>query len=259
MSIRSHSNGHEEVATKVHHEHSEGVAELGVAEVEAQARPAQNPYAVVAAQTAPRSLGAGSALAISMFAVTLTALAMSLMGWRDVSVTNAFVGNLFFAAGLGMFVTAQWEMAIGNGFSYTVFAGFGAFYAGYGAILTPSFGVREAYGDDVTMYYNALGFYFIMWMVFTLALLVASLPSNLVFILIFAFVKLAFLFISASYMALADGKSSATGLLKTGGVFCFLAGLLGWYLTFAMLLQDAIIELPLGDTSRYFGGKRKRA
>lgn len=61
-----------------------------------------------------------------MFAVTLTTLAMSLMEWRGVTVTNVYVANFFFSAGLSMFVTAQWEMAIGNGFSYTVFAAFGA-------------------------------------------------------------------------------------------------------------------------------------
>lgn len=35
----------------------------------------------------------------------------------------------------------------------------GLFYAGYAAILTPSFGVRDAYGDDVAQYNNALGFF----------------------------------------------------------------------------------------------------
>jgi succinate-acetate transporter protein len=60
--------------------------------------------------------------------------------------------------------------------------------------------------------------------------LVASLPTNIVYILIFTFVDIAFLLIAASYFALADGHdSSATGLKKAGGVFCFLAGLVGWY------------------------------
>ena len=29
------------------------------------------------------------------------------------------------------------------------------------------------------------------------------------------------------------------------------------YLTFAILLKDSIVELPLGDTSRYFAKTRK--
>lgn len=37
--------------------------------------------------------------------------------------------------------------------------GFGLFYGGFGAIITPLFGVREAYGEDIASYNNALGFW----------------------------------------------------------------------------------------------------
>jgi succinate-acetate transporter protein len=124
--------------------------------------------------------------------------------------------------------------------------GTGLFYAGYGAILTPAFGVAAAYGDDVQQYNNALGFFVIcmlfllfpyglladlivVWTVFVLTFLVASLPTNLVYIWIFFTVDLAFLLIAASYFAAADGNhTAAIGLKKAGGVFCFLAGLVGW-------------------------------
>ncbi|OCK79942.1 hypothetical protein K432DRAFT_298732, partial [Lepidopterella palustris CBS 459.81] len=36
-------------------------------------------------------------------------------------------------------------------------------------------------------------------------------------------------------------------------IFCLLAGLVGWYLTFHLLLKDSLVELPLGDISRHFG------
>ena len=62
---------------------------------------------------------------------------------------------------LGLVVTAQWELSVGNGFAYTVFSAFGLFYAGFGAILTPAFGVEAAYGGDVKQYNNALGFFMI--------------------------------------------------------------------------------------------------
>lgn len=69
-----------------------------------------------------------------------------------------------------------------------------------------------------------------MWTIFVLTFLIASLPTNVVYILIFFFVDLAFLLIAASYFAAADGHAAAsTGLKKSGGVFCFLAGLVGWY------------------------------
>ncbi|KAK9424273.1 putative GPR1/FUN34/yaaH family-domain-containing protein [Seiridium unicorne] len=222
----------------------------------------------------PRSLGAGTALPIGVFATTLTTLSLSLMEWRGVTTTNVFIANFFFAAAFGLVVTAQWELSIGNGFSYTVFSAFGLFYAGYGAILTPAFGVAAAYGDDTVQYNNALGFFVIcmssletplghdadqtVWTVFVLTFLVASLPTNLVYIGIFFTVDLGFLLIAAQYFAEADGNHrAAIGLKKTGGVFCFIAGLIGWYLTFALLLKDSLIEFPLGDTSRYFGKSKK--
>lgn len=38
---------------------------------------------------------------------------------------NVFVANFFFVAAFGLVVSAQWELAAGNGFAYTVFSAFG--------------------------------------------------------------------------------------------------------------------------------------
>ncbi|OOQ85799.1 acetate transporter [Penicillium brasilianum] len=206
----------------------------------------------------PKSLGAGSALALGAFGTTLTTLSLSLMEWRGVTTNNVFVANFFFIAAFGLVITAQWELSIGNGFAYTVFSAFGLFYAGYGALLTPSFGIAAAYGDDTAQYNNAVGFFMILWTVFVFTFLVASLPSNIAYILVFFLVDLGFLTVAASYFAKADGHAaSAVALQKSGGVFCFLAGLIGWYIVFHLLLQDSLLDLPLGDTSRYFGKKKK--
>ncbi|KAK1599283.1 GPR1/FUN34/yaaH family-domain-containing protein [Colletotrichum navitas] len=207
----------------------------------------------------PRPLPtAATSLPIGAFSTTLTTLSLSLMEWRGVTTTNVYIANFFFLAAFGLLISAQWELTAGNGFGYSVFSAFGLFYAGYGAILTPSFGVAAAYGDDVQQLNNALGLFMIIWSVFVLAYLVASLPTNIVYILIFVFVELAFMTVAASYFAAADGNHTASiGLKKTGGVFAFLAGLVGWYLTFHLLLKDSVLELPLGDTSQYFPKTRK--
>ncbi|KAJ5819169.1 hypothetical protein N7474_004760 [Penicillium riverlandense] len=217
----------------------------------------QNPAGSSIAET-PKSLGAGSALALGAFGTTLTTLSLSLMEWRGVTTTNVYVANFFFIAAFGLVVTAQWELSIGNGFAYTVFSAFGLFYAGYGALLTPAFGIEQAYGNDTTQYNNAVGFFMILWTVFVFTFLIASLPSNLAYILVFFLVDLGFLTVAASYFAEADGHSAAsTALKKSGGVFCFLAGLVGWYIVFHLLLKDSLLDLPLGDTSRYFGKTKK--
>lgn len=110
--------------------------------------------------TIKAQLGSPTALAIGAFATTLTTLSFALMGWRGMSVTNAFIGNFFGVAGIGMVISAQWEIVLGNTYAYTVLSAFGLFYFGFGIIVTPLFGVAESYGGaDTVGYYNALGFF----------------------------------------------------------------------------------------------------
>lgn len=70
---------------------------------------------------------AQSILPIGAFATTLTTLSLSLMEWRGVTTTNVYIANFFFIAAFGLVVTAQWELAIGNGLAYSVYSAFGVF------------------------------------------------------------------------------------------------------------------------------------
>jgi succinate-acetate transporter protein len=110
------------------------------------------------------------------------------------------------------------------------------------------------------MYNNALGYFVLMWTVFNTFFLIASLPINLVYIGIFGFVELAFGLVAASYFAAADGKADASEILKkAGGVFAFLAGLLGYYTVGHLMCQTALFfRFPMGDTSRFFVSKSER-
>lgn len=98
----------------------------------------------------------------------------------------------------------------------------------------------------------------ILWTVFVFTFLIGSLPSNLAYILVFFFVDLGFPTVAASYFAAADGhQASSVALKKSGGAFCFVAGLTGWYIVFHLLLKDSMLDLPLGDTGRFFGKKKR--
>ncbi len=59
------------------------------------------------------------------FATTLITISLSLLNFRGVSNQTVFIGNLCFVAGIGMVISAQWEMIKGNTFNYTVFLSFG--------------------------------------------------------------------------------------------------------------------------------------
>ena len=176
------------------------------------------------------------------------------MEWRGVTTNNVFVASFFFVGAFGLVITAQWELSVGNGFAYTVFSAFGLFYAGYGALLMPAFGIEQSYGSGSTQYNNAVGFWMILWTVFIFTFLIASLPSNLAYIAVFFFLVLGFLFVAASYFATDDGHTvAAVGLKRAGGTCCFLAGLTGWYIVFHIFVASEYgYVLPLGDTSRFF-------
>lgn len=100
-----------------------------------------------------------------------------------------------------------------------------------------------------------------MWAVWNIFFLIGSLPLNLVYIGIFFTVQLAFTLVAASYFAAADGHpDGSVALAKAGGVFAFLAGLLGYYTVGNLMCQDALsFRFPMGDTSKYFGGNNNNA
>jgi succinate-acetate transporter protein len=117
------------------------------------------------------------------FAIAFTTLSMSLMEWRGAAITNAYIGNCFFTAGLGLVLVAQWELVRGNSFGHTVFGGFGEhpvlsscnimhqpesnlslshpglFNLAFGAINAPAFGVADAFKDDPAALNNAIGYF----------------------------------------------------------------------------------------------------
>ncbi|GAB7361491.1 hypothetical protein MBLNU230_g1547t1 [Neophaeotheca triangularis] len=184
------------------------------------------------------------------FATTLLTVSLAMMEFRGVHVQTVFVGNLCFVAGIGLLISAQWEMARGNTFSYTVLQSFGLFYSGYGAIMIPVLGIADAYGgDDTPEYYNAM-----VWAVLNIFFLIASMPFNIVYILIFTTVELCFALDASSYFARADGKiATSDALMKSAGVFGFISGLLGYYTTLHYLCSHALpFRVPMGDTSKYF-------
>lgn len=93
------------------------------------------------------------------FATTLLTVSLAMMDFRGVQTQTLFIGNLCFVAGIGLLISAQWEMVLGNTFAYTVLSAFALFYGGYGVLHIPSLGVVEAYGGYTPEYYNAFGFF----------------------------------------------------------------------------------------------------
>ncbi|CEI60172.1 hypothetical protein FVEN_g6356 [Fusarium venenatum] len=78
---------------------------------------------------------------------------------RNVKHEGMFIANLLLLAGLGLVISAQWEIVRSDAFSYTVLSAFGFYYAGYGILLLPPLGIIESYGGRTPDYSNAFRLY----------------------------------------------------------------------------------------------------
>ncbi|EEY19808.1 conserved hypothetical protein [Verticillium alfalfae VaMs.102] len=232
-----------------------------------------SPYVYKAHHANPGPLGSAG------FATTLMALSLSMLGCRDVSNATVFIGNLCFIAGIGLLVSAQWEMVRGNTFGYTTLSSFGEepppqyqvrlsaadqtmatglYYAGYGVLLMPGMGVIDAYGGYTAEYYNAFGLYLLVWCILNSFFLLASLAINVPNIIIFAGLEFSYLFNCAAHFAMADGNTAASAALtRAAGAFGAVAAASGFYMVGYELCRDVFpFELPVGDTSRFFGRRK---
>ncbi|KAJ5974204.1 hypothetical protein N7481_011414 [Penicillium waksmanii] len=195
-----------------------------------------------------------SPLGFGCFATTLMTLSLSLMGFRGVSNQSVFIGNLCFLAGLGLLISAQWEMVKGNTFSYTVLAAFGFYYGGYGVMLMPSLGIVESYGGKTSEYYSAFAFYQLIWCFLNFFFLLASLPTNVPNIIVYAALELCYILNCSANFILADGRMAlGESLMTTAGAFGAVSASSGFYLLGHGLCQDTFpFEIPLCQTRGLF-------
>ncbi|RLV89632.1 Ammonia transport outward protein 2 [Spathaspora sp. JA1] len=131
---------------------------------------------------------------VGLVAFGVSTLVMSLYGIHaaDIMVPNVAVALAFFFGGVGQVTSGIWEMVHGNTFGANALTSFGCFWFSYGAIMTPSFGVLEAYHDEPHQLKNALGFYLMGWAIFAFICLTLTLKSAVSFIALFIFIFFTF-------------------------------------------------------------------
>jgi succinate-acetate transporter protein len=216
------------------------------------------PYA---AGTLVKQLGNPTPLGLCVFSTTITSLSFFLMEFRSVTIPNVLIGNFFFLAGLGLLIAGQWEILIGNTFGFVVFCSFGGFCLSFGAILGPTFGVAEAYVNNMDQYYNGLGLYLLGYCILLFVFTIAALRTNVVFVGVFVAALVTLSFLVASYFCAGSGDmQNFTRLRKVGGACAFVTGLLGWYLIFVQLFlcNGFDITLPVGDLSHKWCKKQQQ-
>ncbi|KAK5313327.1 hypothetical protein LTR46_010931, partial [Exophiala xenobiotica] len=165
------------------------------------------------------------------------------------------IGLFFFFGGMLQVLGCVLEWIIGNTFPFVVFACYGAFWLAMGATLQPDFNAQAYYTNQpggTSQFYASFSFFWMVMALVTFFFLVASLRTNITFVLVFLFIDLAFIMLMATYWTLAEGKMAvAEKCEKAAGAFVFVFCVFGWYLFFAMILLavDFPLRLPTGDLS----------
>ncbi|MCJ1250300.1 hypothetical protein MMC30_007526 [Trapelia coarctata] len=211
-------------------------------------------------------------LALLGFLLSLSPLCWDLMGVRGAGGTGAAnIGAYFFMGGVLMLLGAIGEFLLGNTFPFIVFGSFGGYWLTFGATLNASFGAYAAYSPDPTKPYLgatepaffASFAYFLLFMgLLCFIYLIASLRTNIVFVIIFATLVPAFGLLAGAYWQLAQGNATLGGnLVIAGGAFLWVTCVAGWYIFAAQVLAcvDFPLSLPVGDLSTLIKGASARA
>ncbi|GAA5838226.1 hypothetical protein JCM3766R1_001866 [Sporobolomyces carnicolor] len=198
-------------------------------------------------------------LGIASFLLCLTPFSCYLMGWAN--TTSAAAPTL---VGAMLFMDESSFLSLLDTFTVVVFFTFGSFWLSFGFLLQPLQNVATAVGATTSDYAGGIGLYLCWWSVLNLIYTVASLRTNVVFVLLFSFLEVDFCLLTALYIKLALGRTSMIeGITKAAGAFGFLTCIMGWYLLVVLVFDSTgmPISLPVGDLSTFMarGARKDRA
>ncbi|KAF4631873.1 hypothetical protein G7Y89_g6256 [Cudoniella acicularis] len=226
-----------------------------------------------------KTFGNPTPVAIVGFLLSLSPLSCDLMGWRGSGGSGAAgIGSFYFFGGLLMIIGGFLEFILGNTFPFVVFTSFGAFWLSFAATLQPFYyayglyapagATSEAEGLSTVGFTASFGFFFVFMAVLCFIYLICSLRTNVVFVVIFFTLVVAFGLLSGAYWqnanAIGNNDPSAAALAGrlqiAAGAFTFVTSLAGWWIFVAIMLAalDFPFQIPVGDLSTAIKGMSER-
>lgn len=218
-------------------------------------------------RSAPK-IGNPTPLGLSAFALSVFILSVYNIGAFGISIPNVVVGVSLFTGGVVQFAAGMWEFKVGNTFGGTGFSAFGGFWASYGVIFIPAFGIQQAFGytvdkygilqpptlannpnaiDLIYQYHSSLGIYCLGWLIFTFIFTLACIRTNAG--VLGAFVALT---LSFGFEVTYHFFPASVALIKISGVFGIICSTFVYYCLAGVLLTPDLspISLPLWDLSK---------
>lgn len=213
------------------------------------------------------------------FLLCLSPLSCDLMGWRGAGGNGAAgIGAYYFFGGVLMLVGGFLEFVLGNTFPFVVFSSFGAFWLTFAATLQPFYyayglyappgSTSEAAGIATVGFTASFGFFLVFMGLLCFIYLICSLRTNVVFVVIFFTLVVAFGLLAGSYWQTANALAGdvakaklASRLQIAAGACTFVTSMAGWWIFFAIMLAalDFPFQIPVGDLSTLIKGASERA
>lgn len=167
-------------------------------------------------------------LGLSAFAYCTFVASLINIGVRGVANDNVNSGSALFYGGMIQMIAGLWEYSLENAFGGLAFCSFGGYWFASASMNIPWFNTSVSYTSQ-NEWNNAMGFFYLGWLLFTIVLVACTLKSTFLFFLLFVlvFLRLLLLTIYRFY----DLHSCVVG----AGVVGILASLLAWYHAYAGL------------------------
>jgi len=154
---------------------------------------------------------------------------LGLVGWGPVISMGLMFG------GLAQMVAGFQEQKLGNNFGYSAFVSYGAFWMGL--CLIKFFNHFDVFASSVT----DVGFFLIVWTLYTVILFIASLRVHKAMAITFALLLLGFVLLDLEHFGFPMLKVPAALVL----IVCALGA---WYMMAAIIINDLAGKtvVPLG-------------
>ncbi len=181
-------------------------------------------------------LGNAAPLGLAGFAFTTWMLSMINAGWYDSKSLGIVIALAMAYGGTAQMVAAVMEFRRGNTFGTVAFFSYGAFWWSFalfahyfGAVVPASF----------------VGWYLLVWGVFTFYMWIATLRANMA-------LQLIFLALWVTFFLLAIGAWGVGGMTVLGGYVGLITAVLAFYLSAAEVINEAFgrTVLPIGPFTK---------
>ncbi|HUZ19876.1 MAG TPA: acetate uptake transporter [Acidimicrobiales bacterium] len=185
-------------------------------------------------------------IGLAGFAMTTVLLSLINAGVIGASAEAAVLPLALLYGGAAQFLAGMWEIRNRNTFGGLAFTSYGAFWISFYVLVKwwlPGLASGAAIDD-------AVGFYLIMWGIFTLYMFVASLKTNIAVMLVFFFLTVTFFLLAgAQFGGNVHGYHTVQ---EVGGYVGLVTGILAWYASFAGVTNATWrrVVLPVGPLNR---------